>query len=432
MIIPFGTSAAAIWNTIASATGAATFSNAGNATTFNQTSAVNWTWANTTAATSGTAQSSPILNINGTYWTGSVSAADSWTIQNIVASGTNGASTLTLSHSGSSGNPALQIPAGSTSNPSLLFGTTGVGLWGASSVVGLLLGTGIGGSLNMYVGSTAVFSIQANTSSGNYAIESQSTSIPFAIIGSSTTAGREQIALGGAAQAPTSGTAYCVTIGDPSTLNNAGCVFQPTSGSANFNAFTIQPTINQTGGASGTCTDILVNAKETAVVGTHNFLDLQGGSAGTTSKFTIKNSGVVTKYNTEVTAGVGHSYLRGVTSQKSETGADASLLSVTPASAAGVYRIAVVLSVSAASAATLGWTATWTDGNGHAQAPTNLALSTAGSATIATTVSAAANGTYYGEWYVDINNAGTAIVIKTTFSGTSIAYLASATVERIA
>jgi hypothetical protein len=91
-----------IWNNLQNATGALTLANAGKATTFNQTSAVNWTWANTTASTSSTSQSSPIFNINGTYWTGAASATDSWTMQDVVSNGINVSSLLTFTHGQSS------------------------------------------------------------------------------------------------------------------------------------------------------------------------------------------------------------------------------------------------------------------------------------------------------------------------------------------
>lgn len=81
--IPSGT---VVWNNIGNATGALTIANAGNATTFNQTSAVTWTWANTTAATSlGVNASSPLHSQNGTYFTLGASATDSWTHQNSIA-----------------------------------------------------------------------------------------------------------------------------------------------------------------------------------------------------------------------------------------------------------------------------------------------------------------------------------------------------------
>jgi hypothetical protein len=110
---------ATLWSALGNASGALTLANAGNATTFNQTSAVTWTWANTTAASSGTSQSSPLLSLNGKYWDGAASQTDSWTIENVIANGTNGSSTLTLLHSGSTGAAGLQIP-----NKLLIAGTT--------------------------------------------------------------------------------------------------------------------------------------------------------------------------------------------------------------------------------------------------------------------------------------------------------------------
>jgi len=121
----------------------------------------------------------------------------------------------------------------------------------------------------------------------------------------------------------------------------------------------------------------------------------------------------------------------GATSQKSGTGADTNVLTVTPPANAGSYRIRFVMSVSAASAATLGWTATWTDSNGNAQTPTNLALTQSGTAAPALTFTTSAAGNYYGYADIDVNNAGTNIVVKLTFSGTSFTAKVSATVERV-
>jgi hypothetical protein len=53
---------------------------------------------------------SPILSLQGTYWNGAGSAADKFTIQNVLSAGTNPVSTLTFVHTGSSGNPAVSIP----------------------------------------------------------------------------------------------------------------------------------------------------------------------------------------------------------------------------------------------------------------------------------------------------------------------------------
>lgn len=64
---------------------------------------------NTTAATSGVSQSSPIASFGSQYWNGSASAADNWTLKSTVANGTNGTSLFVIGHSGSSGNVKLQI-----------------------------------------------------------------------------------------------------------------------------------------------------------------------------------------------------------------------------------------------------------------------------------------------------------------------------------
>lgn len=112
-----------IWNNLQNATGALVLANAGNATTFDQTSPVNWTWANTTLATSGAAQASPIINISGQYWTGAASAADTWTIQDVLANGTNGKSTLTFGHSGTTGTQNVVFGTAAPSGSTITFGT---------------------------------------------------------------------------------------------------------------------------------------------------------------------------------------------------------------------------------------------------------------------------------------------------------------------
>ena len=74
------------WSDLQDATGALTLANGANATTFNQTSAANWTWANTTAATNlGVNAASPLLNLSGTYFTLGASATDNWSLQDVIA-----------------------------------------------------------------------------------------------------------------------------------------------------------------------------------------------------------------------------------------------------------------------------------------------------------------------------------------------------------
>jgi hypothetical protein len=152
-------------------------------------------------------------------------------------------------------------------------------------------------------------------------------------------------------------------------------------------------------------------------------------------RFAITNTGGIsmaariTAYNGLTSAGESLCFIVGSVLQKAETGADATLLSITPPATAGGYKAHIVMSVSAASAAVLGWTATYTDSNGNAQTPTNLALLQNGTAVPALTFTVASGtSNLYGDFYFDINNAAAAITIKTTFTGTSVAYKASATI----
>jgi hypothetical protein len=399
-----------------------------------------------TAATASVSTPSITVYLDGRYWTGTVSAVDSWTIQNVVANGTNGASTLTFTHSGTSGAAAVSIPGGSFGTQTgLIFAGGNIALSAASTVLAI---NGNGGNPNLrFYNSGTLASEIANTTSGGIVfglLQTYATASSVIIAGfeRSNTNGCASVYLGAqggnsGALIGTSGTQVGVSVGNASG-GGAGVVpaqalvqFSPTSGTANLVAFQVNPGINQTGTASGSYTALLVNVVETALLGSANkLLSLQAGVSGGTTKFQINNSGVIDTANGETTAGVGSPYLRGVTSQKSETGTDASVLSVTPGAVAGSYRLRVVISVSAATAATLGWTATWTDSNGNAQTPTNLALTQSG-ALPALTFTTSAAGNYYGEADIDINNAGTPIVIKTTFAGTSVAYKVTATIERI-
>jgi len=119
------------------------------------------------------------------------------------------------------------------------------------------------------------------------------------------------------------------------------------------------------------------------------------------------------------------------TKQKSETGADTGVLTYTTPSAAANYRVCLTESFSAASSATIGWTLTWTDSNGNAQTPTNEPLTQSGTAAPALTFTTSTAGNYAGCVNIDTNNAGANIVVKTTFSGTSMASKVSATIERM-
>lgn len=89
-----------LWNNLGNASGALTLANGTNPTTFNQTSAVVWLWANTTTGTNLTTNASPVLEMAANYFT-TVSAVDTWSLGSSLAAGANGKSTFTIGHTGS-------------------------------------------------------------------------------------------------------------------------------------------------------------------------------------------------------------------------------------------------------------------------------------------------------------------------------------------
>jgi hypothetical protein len=139
----------------------------------------------------------------------------------------------------------------------------------------------------------------------------------------------------------------------------------------------------------------------------------------------------ISKYGQVTTAGQGVPPVYGATSQKAESSADANVLTVTPPATVGTYRLSFVLDVSAATAAILGWTATWKDSNGNAVAPTNLSLEQSGIAAPALTFTLGAAGNLYGHWDINTDASATAIVIKLTLVSGTFTAKASATIERL-
>lgn len=288
------------WDQIQSAGNNLTLSNAGFTTTFNQTSNVAWLWDNTTTATALTTNASPLIELAASYWTGAASAQDTWTIGTSLAAGTNAISTLSVTHSGSTGAATINLPGGTSTVPSITFnaGVTNVGF--------LSIGGGFlaakSDTFNFYATNSnlAIGQITLSTTngmsiqntSGNFLALSANTSNATVWIGCSTNF------------ASTSGTVTCVGLGNNATMG-ASMKFSPTSGNANFIGLGVFPTINQTGTASGSYTALQINSTETAVLGTSNKLfDAQVGSV---SKFAIDNTGkvVVPSTNTATSATAG-------------------------------------------------------------------------------------------------------------------------------
>lgn len=144
-----------------------------------------------------------------------------------------------------------------------------------------------------------------------------------------------------------------------------------------------------------------------------------------------QQAGRTTSYNAISTAGQGFPVIQGITSQKAETGsADANVLTVTPAAAVGNYRACVTASVSSATAGVIGWTLSYTDSNGNAQANIAQSLFQQGTAAPALTFTTSAAGNYQSCSQFDVNNAGASIILKWVGGGTTAAKI-SATVERL-
>lgn len=107
---PTPPSGAVLWSALGNAGGNLSLSNAANTTTFNQTTNAIWLWANTTTGTSGTTNASPLIELGAQYYTGSATGNDVWSIGSSLAAGTNGAPTLNITHSGSTGAARIIAP----------------------------------------------------------------------------------------------------------------------------------------------------------------------------------------------------------------------------------------------------------------------------------------------------------------------------------
>ncbi|HLI35499.1 MAG TPA: hypothetical protein VKW70_10670 [Terriglobia bacterium] len=114
-----GGSGSSAWSALTAPAGNAALNMAGYSTTFNWTDANGgeWLWdtngnaqsLSTTASTSTSSQSSPTFTLGGTYWNGTASANDTWTMQNLIPAGSNPAATLWFNHAGSSGAPIIKF-----------------------------------------------------------------------------------------------------------------------------------------------------------------------------------------------------------------------------------------------------------------------------------------------------------------------------------
>ena len=115
------------WNLLTNATGNMSIQNGTHTTTFQQTAAEPWLWANTTPATSSTPQDSPIWELEGTWWGASLaSAVDGWTIEDVPGASTTMVSGKTSTASETSGVVTI-AGTGMTVFPNNQSGYLGVG-----------------------------------------------------------------------------------------------------------------------------------------------------------------------------------------------------------------------------------------------------------------------------------------------------------------
>lgn len=206
------------------------------------------------------------------------------------------------------GTGSVVVPAGAGATPGLLLGSGGPGLWQVTAnIAGLNTGSSTVGGFRLYNGTTALTSMNVGSSS-DYILQCGVVGAKLVLAGLITTQAGPAILIGadgfGTGNFTSTSTGQTgVAFGNGATGNTGGLVFAPTSGTATFNAVVITPQINQTGGANGTVTDLLLSATETALVGTHNALDI--GTGGTGGKFTLTAAGVATKYANTTLVGQG-------------------------------------------------------------------------------------------------------------------------------
>ena len=269
-LLPSGT-----WNQIQNAAGNLTLANAGYTTEFDQTSAVAWLWKNTTTATSGTTNASPLLEVAANYWTGAASAVDTWTIGSSLAAGTNGISTLAIGHSGSTGNLQIKLPiVDSLLNPTLYCATNKCGISpGPSSgyashilldASGVFLDFAINGTRTaQFSGLSADDSLSwTNNATGPFYYGSQfPTGATFGMFnfGVSSTA----------FTGPASGTFVIFNVGGTGTTGSSSppqIDWAPTaSGSASLIAAQIAPTVNNTSPGPAISSAVISSATSAAV-----------------------------------------------------------------------------------------------------------------------------------------------------------------------
>jgi len=265
------------WSSLTAASANLSLANGTNTTTFNQTSNVAWLWANTTTGTSGTTNASPLLELSAQYYTGATTGTDLWTIGSSLASGTNGASNLNLTHTGSTGTQTVAI-VGSAAR-----------LYVGSATEQSATGVMVAGTFYSTNGTNYLFGIQQSNANfvianNAYLAWSSSTSALGSLDTSISRSAAGVVAIGTGGQGSTAGTLAL------SRLNGYSADMSGTVSSAPT-GITATNVVVAVGGATGTFT---VGSTEGFTVGDTVNLSASGWSAGSGLASTVATVASVT------------------------------------------------------------------------------------------------------------------------------------------
>ena len=396
------------WSSLANPTGNLARSMGTDTTTFNQQSNTPWLWANTTTGTGSTTNASPVLELAANYYTGSTSAADTWTIGTTLSAGTNGQSLLVLGHSGSTGAGAASsaIPIG-VSIPS-------AALEFASSQTVTFSSKSNGITYQFMSQNSGGLKITANPSGNPGVVSYQSNNQGYGhvFVGNWTgQAGGDVVAIGNVSSfTGTTGNFVGLDVG---ANTHYTLTYAPTStSSANFYGINIAPTINVGSAVSwtGSSTMLLVNPTLTATgSGTPviNLMDLQVGGA---SRFTVDQHGHINNSTADVSGSVS-SAPTGIVATNVVVAAGAATATFTVSSTEG-FTVGDTVNLSAS-----GWTA----GSGLASTVATVASVTSTTVLVLTYVSGGpwVAGTYTAQTGTLAQTGGTSVSVKYAVAYTS-------------
>jgi hypothetical protein len=377
------------WSSLGNPTGNLSLSMGTDTTTFTQTSNIPWLWINSTVATISTQNQSPLIQLQHNAWDASgVSDTETWSIYSTpYAAGLNKASTLTMSHSGST----TSSPGAFLAIPSLILAGGYIDCGAvATSVINFSTGAGLNLYGKLYVGS-------------NFGLEATQAGATAFLLTNFTSQAGTCIAVGNVSGfTAASGTIIGLDVG---TVGSPADGFNFTPGatsSASFVGAQITPTINATSGASGSVTILKVNPTLTAVPsGTISLLDLQVGG---TSKFTVDQHGHINNCTVDAKGSV----------SSAPTGIVASTVVVAVGAATATFTVTSTEGFTVGDTVTLSASG-WTAGSG-------LASSTATVTTVPSTTSMVLTRVSGGPWVAGTYSSQTGTLTQTGGTSVSVVY----------